>query len=169
MLQVNNIRYMTEELPIFLMLIGIAGSGKSFWVRNNISEDDFVVISSDNLRRELTGNVSDLSEDKVMWPLAKKRVAEALSNGKNVILDATNVNGYHRRNFIKDLPPCRLQAKLFPFDPEKAKKRIKKDIENEVDRSHVPMHVIDEMFRQFDSYCTPKLLKKEGFEIIKDI
>jgi len=96
-------------------------------------------------------------------------VVEALLNGKNVILDATNVNGYHRRNFIKDLPPCRLHAKLFPFNPEKAKERVKQDIENGVDGSHVPMHIIDEMYRQFDSYCTPKLLKKEGFEIIEEL
>ena len=160
---------MSEKLPIFLMLIGIAGSGKSYWVKNNVNERDFIVVSSDNLRRELTGNVSDLSEDKVMWPLAKKLVAEALSKGKNVILDATNVNGYHRRRFIEDLPPCRLQAKLFPFDPEKAKERVKKDIKNDVDRSHVPIDVIEEMARQFESYCTPKLLRKEGFEIIEDI
>ena len=160
---------MNEELPIFLMLIGIAGSGKSFWIKNNVKEDEFVIVSSDTLRRELTGDVSDLSQDKVMWSLAKKKVIETLSNGKNVILDATNVNGYYRRAFIKELPPCRLQAKLFPLDPEKAKERVKQDIENNVDRSHVPMHVIDDMARQFESYCTPKLLKKEGFEIIEDI
>ncbi len=160
---------MTEPLPIFLMLIGIAGSGKSYWIKNNVKNDEFVVVSSDALRRELTRNVSDLSQDKVMWPLAKEKVIEALSSGKNVILDATNVNGYHRRNFIKDLPPCRLQAKLFPFDPEKAKERVKQDIENKVDRSHVPMDVIDEMHRQFESYCTPALLKKEGFEKIEEI
>ena len=160
---------MIEELPIFLMLIGIAGSGKSHWIKNSVPKDKFIVVSSDNLRRELTGNVSDLSKDNMMWPLAKKMVVEALSSGKNVILDATNVNGYYRRQFIKDLPPCRLQAKLFPFDPEKAKKRIKKDIENDKDRSHVPMDVVDEMARQFESYCTPKLLKKEGFDIIEDV
>ena len=157
---------MKEDLPIFLMLIGIAGSGKSYWVKHNVPKDKFLVISSDNLRRELTGNVSDLSEDNIMWPLAKERIMEALSNGQNVILDATNVNGYYRRQFIKDLPPCRLQAKLFPLDVEKAKKRVQNDIEKEVDRSNVPMHIIEEMARQFESYCTPKLLKKEGFDII---
>jgi len=57
---------MNESLPIFLMLIGIAGSGKSFWIKNNVNHDEFIIVSSDNLRRELTGNVSDLSKDKVM-------------------------------------------------------------------------------------------------------
>ena len=159
---------MSDNLPIFLMLIGIAGSGKSYWAQNNVLKDKFVIVSSDNLRRALTGDVSDLRKDKEMWRLAKKMVIETLSTGKNVILDATNVNGYYRRQFIKDLPPCRLQAKLFPLDLEQAQKRVKEDIKNEVDRSHVPMHIIEDMHRQFESYCTPKLLQKEGFEIIED-
>jgi len=160
---------MKEKLPIFLMLIGIPGSGKSFWVKNNVKNRDFVVVSSDATRKQLTGNVSDLSRDEEMWELVKERVVENLSQGKNVLLDATNVNGFYRRQFIDGLPPCKLQAKRFSIDLEEAKQRVKKDIEQKRDRSHVPMPVIERMFEQYRNFCRPKDLEKEGFEVIEKI
>jgi predicted kinase len=156
---------MNDKIPIFLMLIGIPGSGKSYWIEKNVNKDEFCVVSSDDIRKEITGDVSDLSQDKIMWQTVKERVVEMLSQGKNVILDATNVNGFYRRNFIKDLP-CKLQAKRFDIDLETAKKRVINDIDNEVDRSHVPVHIIERMHMQFESYCNPTQLKKEGFEVI---
>jgi len=102
-----------ETLPLLIFPIGIPGSGKSRWICNTFNSPNFIIVHPDMIREEITGNVSDVSQDEVVWKLVRERVSEALREEKNVILDATNVNGNNRRNFIKELPPCKLQAKIF--------------------------------------------------------
>jgi len=150
------------------MLIGIPGCGKTTWINKNVNRDQYTIVCPDLIRKELTGTISDLTQDKKVWELAKERVLQYLILSKNVILDATNVNMYYRQNFIKGLPPCQLKAKLFHISSEEAKERVKKDIEKGIDRSHVPDNVVDMMYRQFISQCTPEQLNKEGFEILED-
>ena len=101
-----------------------------------------------------------------MWKLVKRRVSRALKQGKDVILDATNVSSHYRRFFIEGLPPCKLQAKLFDISPEEAKRRIRFDIENGVNRSNVPDAVINRMYSQLKNESSIEQLKAEGFEII---
>ena len=157
----------SEALPSLIFPIGIPGSGKSWWIHNTFKSVNFVIVHPDKIREEVTGNVSDVSQDDMVWKLVKERVSEALEQGKNVILDATNVNGSNRRKFIKELPPCKLKAKLFKITPKRAKKRIREDIENGINRSHVPDPIVDRMYRSFKKESSIKQLRKEGFEIIE--
>jgi len=153
-----------EDMPIFLMTIGIPGSGKSTWLKK---QTGFEIVCPDDIRKELTGNISDQSQNAKVWQLASDHVIAHLKNGKNVILDATNVNSKSRKQFIEKIPKdikYRKQAKIFTVSPEEAKKRIKKDIESGVDRSNVPDDVIDRMFQQFTH--TISNLEQEGFQII---
>ena len=134
------------------MLIGIPGSGKTHWINTNreqLEALNYEVVSPDKIREELTGNISDLSQDKVVWNVTKIRVFNGLLDGRNVILDATNVNYYYRRLFVENLPRCKLKAKVFEVDPEVAKNRISKDIKISQSRSNVPAEVIDRMYNQF--------------------
>ena len=151
------------------MLIGIPGSGKSYWVARNKQKLDslkYDVINTDEIRQELTGDVSDLCEDKIVWNVAKIRAFNSLLRGRNVILDATNVNYYYRSLFIENLPECRLKAKVFDVNPELAKERVMNDLRNGRCRSTVPSDVIDRMYSQFIKYCQHLTLQKEGFELI---
>jgi predicted kinase len=154
------------------MLIGIPGSGKTHWIninKNDLDRLNYEIITPDKIRQELTGDISDLSHDKIVWNVAKVRVSNALLNRRNVILDATNVNYYYRKQFIENLPNCVLKAKLFEITPEVAKERIKKDIKNGISRSNVPEDVIERMHNQFTNFCCDKTLIKEGFEIIDGV
>lgn len=160
------VKYQKISTPIFLMLIGIPGSGKTTWVKETIKEKKFVVVCPDDIRKEITGSISNLSQDKLVWSLAKRKVSEYLQDEKNVILDATNINYYYRQLFIKNLPHCKLMAKIFNLTPELARKRISEDVDKGRDRSKVPDDIINKMFKQFVNYCTPSRLKKEGFEVI---
>jgi len=157
----------SEALPLLILPIGIPGSGKSWWIRNTFNSTDFIIVHPDKIREEVTGSISNVSQDDIVWKLVKERVSEALEQGKNVILDATNVNGNNRRKLIKELPSSKLKAKLFKITPKKAKKRIKKDIESGRNRSHVPDHIVDRMYRSFKRESSIKQLRKEGFEIIE--
>ena len=154
-------------LADFIMMIGIPGSGKSTWIKENLEEEEYHIVCPDLIRKELTGDITDFSEDKKVWAIAKERVKEALEQGQNVVLDATNVNKGYRLGFLKDLPPCHLKAKICEVDPETAKERISKDMADEKDRSAVPDEIIERMYKEFETFCSRSQLEKEGFEIIE--
>lgn len=145
------------------MTIGIPGCGKSTWVKRYVSSHSCAVVCPDDIRRELTDNISDQTLNTQVWQIAKERVIGALTNGHDVILDATNVSTYHRNLFIQDLPPCNLLAKVFEVSPEVAYGRIAKDLKEGVDRSNVPEEVVYRMYGEF--LYTKRVLKQEGFNL----
>jgi predicted kinase len=158
-------REIGASLPALTLMVGIPGSGKSSWIAENKSENA-VVVSPDDIRRELSGNVSDQTQNAKVWELAKQRTVEALKLGKDVILDATNVATKSRKRFLQGLPPHKLQAKRFEADPEETYKRIQKDLEEGKDRSAVPHGAIISMNEQFSKQSGPERLLEEGFELI---
>ena len=142
------IRISQREKPSLIMTVGITGAGKSEWIKS-LPKEDYTVVSPDNIREELTGNISDQTQNGKVWSLAKQRVIDSLNNGKNVILNAINVDRKSRRNFITGLPSdIKLKAKIFEVDPEIAKERIRKQIERGENRSNVPPHVTDNMYQK---------------------
>ena len=155
-----------RDEPQFIMTVGIPGSGKSTWIGSQTEDESTIVVCPDLIREELTGSVSDQTQNGKVWWIAKQRVIEGLNSGKNVILDATNVDGKQRRKFLQGLPSgIGLKAKIFNVDPEEAKRRIKEQIDKGENRSDVPPHVIDKMQAKFEN-STPEKLKEEGFEVI---
>jgi predicted kinase len=155
--------------PSFIMLIGIPGSGKSSYLNATNSmipfySGDFVIVCPDKIRKELTGSTSDNSKDGLVWTLAKDRVIKALSESKNVILDATNTISKYRRRFMKGLPECFTYAKVFECTPKEAKQRIKNDINSGVDRYNVIDSVIDDKFRNFERDKIK--IAEDGLEIL---
>lgn len=151
-----------EDLPILLMTIGIPGSGKSTWIDK---QKGFKVISPDRIRKKVTGDISDVSQDSTVWKITTKKISDHLKKGQNAILDATNVDTIRRADFLRGLPKHKLQAKIFKLSAAEAKKRIKKDIDSGKDRSNVPPDIIDTMAKKFKEGLGD--LKKQGFEIVK--
>lgn len=154
----------TKTVPILILTVGIPSAGKSTWVK---SQKGFEIVCPDEIRKELTGNISDQSQNARVWQIASERIIEALRNGKNAILDATNTTTKGRTQFLKNIPNDLIyqkQAIVFNVSPEDAKKRIKKDLEDGKDRSNVPDDVIDRMYKQFKQDVGN--LEKEGFEIL---
>lgn len=152
--------------PKLILLIGIPGSGKSSWLEEQglLNNPAFAVLCPDQVRRELCGNISDQSRNIEVWETVKRRTIECLEQGISVVIDATNVSTSNRRNFIQGMPPCILQAKLFPADPAQCYVRILKDLEQKKDRADVPEEVIYRMFGEY--IYSEKVLQFEGFEII---
>jgi len=170
------LHYFTEgNLPELVMLIGIPGSGKSTWISKVNKNNKYMVVSPDDIRRELTGDVSDQSQNAKVWFETKRRVKEALNNGQDVMLDAVMSSSKNRKDFIEDLPPAQLKAKVFYVDPEVSKERISKDIESGKDRANVPPEIVDKMHAELmakvklldGGILDVSQLEDEGFEIIK--
>lgn len=148
----------------FEMLVGIPGSGKSTYLKK-LNIQNVMVVSPDEIRREITGSISDQSRNGDVRKITEERINQYLSEGKYVILDATNINTKLRTSFINRIKHnnrgINTYATLFDTNPEESKRRIAKDIENKVDRSVVPDHVVDRMYFMYKQ--TVDVIQSEGF------
>lgn len=69
-----------------IMLIGVPGSGKTTFAHNLSLEKGYKVISSDVIRQTFPG----INENKV-FPTVYEMCVNELRNGRDIILDATNI------------------------------------------------------------------------------
>ena len=128
------------------IMVGISGSGKSRYLKN---VDPKYIVSPDEIRKELTGDISDQSMNSAVWPTAKARMKVALRRYGKVYLDATNVNKWLRVEFMSDFNGAQKIAIVFDVDVETTVKRIEKDIEDGVDRSNVPEAIVRKQYKLF--------------------
>lgn len=90
-------------MATFILLSAIPGSGKSTWAEayKNTHPRTYIV-SSDDLRLEIAGRVSDLSKDHLVWPEFLARIlARRHEEGATVIADATMVSNDFRDYYFK--------------------------------------------------------------------
>lgn len=129
--------------------IGISGSGKSRLY--NLNYWEYVKICPDDIRKELTGSISDQSKNKEVFELAQKRIDDCIANDKNVFYDATNINTEYRKKFVNKYKETnvRIVYVILPADVNISYQRIKNDLDNKVDRSKVPYQVL---LRQYEMY-----------------
>ena len=129
--------------------VGISGSGKSSYLKNEFHRSNFLV-SSDALRKELYKNINDQSNNEKLWNEdIPNEMLDALRQGDSVILDATNLNKSQRIKFMSKFNGCKKVALVFDVDVEEAIKRVKNDINNNVIRSNVPENVIRKQYKSF--------------------
>lgn len=83
-----------------VILCGVSGSGKSTWVEQQYPE--YIVISLDDIRRELNGKREDQKNRGQVLQLAKTRLKQALAQKENIVWDATNLRSDFRQ-VIADL------------------------------------------------------------------
>lgn len=140
------------DLPDFIMLMGIPGSGKSTWATQYVFKCDasFKIISSDDIRRQVTGSINDQSRNAEVWEVVLNQVQGALRAGKNVILDATNTSAEKRRKFIAALPPCNRYLKVMTINKTIARQRISRDLAEGIERAVVPDAIIELMYRRLN-------------------
>jgi len=144
--------------------IGLSGAGKSWYYKNTFLLDfpevdkflkennltlDSIKVCPDDIRREVCGDVSDNSRDNYVWKLVDNRLKTNLKTYGYCIFDATGVSASARK-FLKTINAYKT-AIVFEPNVELSKERISKDISEGVDRSKVPMFVVDRQFESFKS------------------
>lgn len=123
------------------MLVGIPGSGKSTYAAK-LKKSGYLVFSSDKTR-EQTGE----TDNAVLFGVIQKRIIRALKDGKNCVLDATNMNRKKRTAFLEKLSgrgvKCVCDLFVVPADVCKERNRMREDDHGVTDA------VIDRMVASF--------------------
>ncbi len=142
--------------PMLIVLIGLPGSGKSFFAKCIAEDnDDVIIVSSDAIRKEFYGDANNQSHNDKVFRIVNKKLKEGLLAGKKVILDATNISKKRRKALLKDLKNPKSMAIVMAVPKYLCKKR-----DAERDR-HVGSEVIDRMLM---NWCPPHYT--EGFDFI---
>ena len=138
----------------FFMSIGIPGSGKSSF-GENLRTKGFVIISSDEVRKEIFGTYGANSKEQntIVFATMEKRVRAAVLKGEDIYYDACNLSAKKRRNLLANIPHHYIkQAFLFATPVEECRRR------NALRERKVPDEVITKFFSVFE---VPNL--DEGF------
>lgn len=136
--------------PKIYLTIGISGSGKSKFAKVLAKATNSIEINADNVRKSL-GDISSQENNFIVWKEVDRRTIANLAGGENVILSNTNLHLRGINELRKKFPFNEIN--LFIMDDstnvDLCKERVKKDLENGVERSNVPMEVIDKQFEDF--------------------
>ena len=92
-------------MKTLIVLSAMPGSGKSTWAKNYQKEHPHtLIVSSDDIRYELTGQMQDFSRQKEVWELFSLRIHEYAKkfDDVTVILDALNDLNLLRRKYVND-------------------------------------------------------------------
>lgn len=88
----------------FILVMGLSGSGKSYWTNNVAEGEGMVILSSDALRKEFYGDERIQDNPAFIFEQMRIRTLQALKEGKNVVYDATNLSSKRRKALLKQLP-----------------------------------------------------------------
>ena len=145
----------------FYLMVGLAGSGKStiakeieYSIRMSYPKydeygraDKVVLISSDDIREEILGDVNDQTQNDKVFSHIHKLIKQAVRDYNHIIVDATNLTIKNRRallNCLDDKKDYHKIAYIVNTPIEKCK-----DNNSKRDRK-VPEYVIDNQAKKFE-------------------
>jgi predicted kinase len=127
-------------------MVGLSASGKSTIGEDIAKNNNCVIVSTDKIRGEICeGGVIDQTKNEEVFKIFHSRIKENLSNGINVIADATNINMKARRSLLENVKKidCHKIAYIIP-------KSVEKCIEDNIYKEYpVPHHVIQKQMMNF--------------------
>ena len=127
-----------------LMLKGLPGSGKSTHARE-LAKNGYVRVNKDDLRAMLNDGKWSKANEKFVLKVRDFIVREALTDGKSVVVDDTNLAPKHRE-VLADIAKefgATFETKFFDVEPEEC---IKRDLKR---ANSVGQKVIWDMYNQF--------------------
>lgn len=132
--------------PTLTILVGLSGSGKSTIATQIANENpNTIIVSSDAIREELTGNYEDQEHNEEVFKIFHDRIRKNLENKKNVIADATNLTMKSRRAIMMKIHGLNIHkiCVIIPKPFEQCK------IDNKNRKHPVPDEVLDKQIRRF--------------------
>ena len=133
-------------------LIGVPGSGKSTWVKNQDWAKDCVVVSTDEFvedyAKEVGSTYNEVFEDYMPTAvkLMTEKVERAREAGKDIIWDQTSMSAKSRKRKFQMLRDYEHIAVLFKTpEPVELERRL-----NSRPGKNIPDHVMKSMIKSFD-------------------
>lgn len=132
---------------IFICMVGLPCSGKSTMAQQISKQYNANIHSSDAIREELTGDITNQEHSNEVFQILHKRIKEDLCNGKSCIYDACNIHSKERMAFLKEIEDisckkiCVIMATPYEICIERSQKRERK----------VPESVIRRMYMRWNS------------------
>ena len=86
-------------MKTFILLSAVPGAGKSTWAEQyRLTHKHVYVVSSDEVRKEVTGEYQNFSRENEVWDLFFKRIIEYRDKHEDVtvIADSTNIQNKYR-------------------------------------------------------------------------
>jgi predicted kinase len=151
------------ESPAAIIMIGTPGSGKSYVARELGKMLNIGILSTDDIRRELTGDEADQSHNDQVGPLLYSRAQEYFAYEQSVIIDATHFTPEQRQDAAvkcRDLGATAVAGVYVDTSLSTSLSR------NRLRRRHVPEEVLQHMFTILD--VTPPSLD-DGFDTLVHI
>lgn len=137
---------MKNKLTMTLM-VGLARSGKSTWIKKNGKNS--VIVCPDRIRKLIFGHQFHKDAEDFVWAYAKGMVKLILEQGKNVLIDATNLNWSTREQWYKIAKNYGAKIKIVwvKTSLKECKRRNAKSPEGE----RLPEDVLDRMASMFQN------------------
>lgn len=147
-------------MPKLIMMCGVSGSGKSTIAMRYAVKQSAIIFSSDSIRGEIYGDENCQKNPGRVFDILHQRITKTLSEGFDVVYDATNLSCKRRMSFLKSIAhiDCAKECVVVITTPEDIEKRMKQR-----DRK-VPMEVVHKQLCQFQ--C-PNYY--EGWDVIRII
>ena len=146
--------------PRVIMAIGAVASGKTTILEPFCGECGYVRLSPSEIRAQMQLNDQDKKVSQLVWGELHKRVDQALSEGKSVVIDAKNAEGWRRPRevqYYKDHGAVEVIAAFFNVPLEELKERNRQRPVEEQDSE-------EELLESFDQLRHDPPTLDEGFD-----
>lgn len=141
-------------MPKITVLMGLPGSGKSYYAEKSM-EGSPIRVSSDEIRERIFRDVASQKYNRYVFSIMRLMVEKAIGAGCDVLVDSTNIQRKHRKPWIDIGGRMGIDVVCLFVDPplEECLKR------NAIRERHVPIDVIQQM----SAHLEPPNLE-EGFK-----
>ena len=101
------------QTPKLIIMVGLPGSGKSTRAKELAQIERCVILSSDTIRKEISGCEQDQTKNDQVFKLLYQRMNDLLSKEQSVIIDATNTTMKARKRILSECKfPCSKEVQL---------------------------------------------------------
>jgi predicted kinase len=153
---------MDNDKQTLNILIGCSGAGKSTFATKYLKDyPTTIYLSSDQIRKNLTGDESSQHVNGQVFGIIKHEVDKNLKNGKSVMIDATSLNPKERRDYLDAARKYDVDAIAYVFERTKAQLMANQAKRGASGGRVVPEFVVDKMLAK---YIRPT--EGEGFKEI---
>lgn len=83
-----------------VLLVGVPGSGKTT-LSQKLIDQGYHCMNADSIRQELWGDPGDQRDPDTVFNLFYERLEQAFAEGKDIVIDNTNINTRHRAPILQ--------------------------------------------------------------------